>query len=80
VRFTLLVVYQATCPAIATALTVELPAMVDSSAVMFAPYNCMKKLLQFLRSFKRCRNRRRHSRLPFLGESMAWFNSSSRRS
>ena len=39
----------------------------------------MKKLIRFLRSLKGCRNRRRHSRLPFLGESMAWFNSAIRR-
>jgi hypothetical protein len=43
----------------------------------------MKKLLLFLcslkSSLKSCRNRRRHSRLPFLGESMAWFNAASRR-
>ena len=36
----------------------------------------MKKLIRFLTG---CRNVRRHSRLPFLGESMAWFNSSTRR-
>ena len=39
----------------------------------------MKKLIRFLRSLKSCRNRRRHSRLPFLGESMAWFNAPNRR-
>jgi len=39
----------------------------------------MKKLILFLRSFKSCRNRRRHSRTRYLGESMAWFNSPSRR-
>ena len=39
----------------------------------------MKNLIRFLRSLKGCRNRRRHSRLPFLGESMAWFNSTIRR-
>jgi len=39
----------------------------------------MKKLILFLRSFKSCRNRRRHSRTRYLGESMAWFNASSRR-
>lgn len=39
----------------------------------------MKKLLLFLRRFKSCRNVRRHSRLPFLGESMAWFAASNRR-
>ena len=36
----------------------------------------MKNLIRFLTG---CRNRRRHSRLPFLGESMAWFNSTIRR-
>ena len=39
----------------------------------------MKNILIFLRILKGCRNRRRHSRLPFLGESMAWFNSTTRR-
>ena len=39
----------------------------------------MKNLLIFLRILKGCRNRRRNSRLPFLGESMAWFNSTIRR-
>ena len=39
----------------------------------------MKKLLRFLRSLKSCRNRRRHSRTRYLGESMAWFNSTTRR-
>ena len=39
----------------------------------------MKNILIFLRSLKGCRNRRRHSRLPFLGESMAWFNAPNRR-
>lgn len=36
----------------------------------------MKKLIRF---FAGCLNVRRHSRLPFLGESMAWFNSATRR-
>jgi len=40
----------------------------------------MKKLILFLRSLKGCRNRRRHSRTRYLGESMAWFNAPSRRS
>jgi len=40
----------------------------------------MKKLILFLRSLKGCRNRRRHSRTRYLGESMAWFNATSRRS
>ena len=44
-----------------------------------AKKNSMKNLLRFLRSLKSCRNRRRHSRLPFLGESMAWFNAPTRR-
>jgi hypothetical protein len=39
----------------------------------------MKNLILFLRSFKSCRNRRRNSRIRLLGESMAWFASSSRR-
>jgi len=39
----------------------------------------MKKLLRFLRSLKSCRNRRRNSRIRHLGESMAWFNSTTRR-
>jgi hypothetical protein len=39
----------------------------------------MKNIIRFLRSLKGCRNRRRHSRIRLLGESMAWFNSSSRR-
>jgi len=39
----------------------------------------MKNLLRFLRSFKSCRNVRRHSRTRYLGESMAWFNAPSRR-
>ena len=40
----------------------------------------MKNLLLLLRSLKGCRNRRRHSRIPFLGESMAWFAAPNRRS
>ena len=36
----------------------------------------MKKLIRFLTG---CRNRRRHSRIRYLGESMAWFNSTNRR-
>ena len=39
----------------------------------------MKKLIRFLRSLKSCRNRRRHSRTRYLAESMAWFNSTTRR-
>jgi hypothetical protein len=39
----------------------------------------MKNLIRFLRSLKSCRNRRRHSRIRYLGESMAWFNASFRR-
>ena len=39
----------------------------------------MKNLLLLLRSLKSCRNVRRHSRLPFLGESMAWFAAPNRR-
>ena len=39
----------------------------------------MKNLLRFLRILKGHRNRRRHSRLPFLGESMEWFNAPNRR-
>jgi len=34
----------------------------------------MKKLIRFLRSLKSCRNRRRHSRIPLLWESMRRFN------
>ena len=41
--------------------------------------NSMKNILIFLRILKGCRNRRRHSRIRHLGESMAWFNSSNRR-
>ena len=42
----------------------------------------MKNILIFLRILKGCRNRnrRRHSRIRHLGESMAWFNSTIRRS
>ena len=36
----------------------------------------MKKLIRFLTG---CRNRRRNSRIRHLGESMAWFNSTTRR-
>jgi hypothetical protein len=39
----------------------------------------MKNLIRFLRSLKGCRNVRRHSRICYLGESMAWFNAPSRR-
>jgi hypothetical protein len=39
----------------------------------------MKNLILFLRSFKSCRNRRRHSRTRYLGESMAWFAAPNRR-
>jgi hypothetical protein len=39
----------------------------------------MKNILRFFRSLKGCRNRRRHSRTRYLGESMAAFNAPSRR-
>ena len=39
----------------------------------------MKKLLRFIRILKGHRNRRRNSRIRHLGESMAWFNSNTRR-
>ena len=39
----------------------------------------MKNLLRFLRILKGHRNVRRHSRTRYLGESMAWFNSTIRR-
>ena len=39
----------------------------------------MKNILIFLRILKGYRNRRRNSRIRHLGESMAWFNSTTRR-
>ena len=51
----------------------------DSQPRQICKKNSMKNILIFLRILKGYRNRRRNSRIRHLGESMAWFNSTTRR-